>query len=99
MWGAVRRARGAAPPTAPGRRVVGPSAALAGLDAVGVIVAIITGHVVLAVLAGVLLVPLAGLAVLGARYRSRTSGNRLTIADRAHIASASKWRSRQDWTG
>jgi len=77
------------------RRVVGPSAALAALDAVAVAVAIATGHAVLAIVAGVLLVLLAALAVLGARH----GGNRLSIADRARIAAASKWRSRQDWSG
>jgi len=77
------------------RRVVGPSAALAVLDAIAVVVAIAAGHVVLAIVAGVLFVPLAALAVLGARY----GGNRLTMADRARVAAASKWRSRQDWSG
>lgn len=78
------------------RRVVGPSAALAGLDAVAFVVALASGHVVLAVVAAVLLVPLAGLALLGARY---AGGPRLTLTDRQRIAAASRWRSKQSWTG
>jgi len=77
------------------RRVVRPSAALAALDAIAVVVAIATGHAVLAIVAGVLFVPLAALAVLGARY----GGHRLSMADRARVAAASKWQSRQDWSG
>jgi hypothetical protein len=77
-----------------GRRVVGPSAGLAVLDAVAVVVAIATGHVVLAIVAAVLFVPLAVLALLGRRY-----GNRLTVADRARIMVASRWRSHQNWDG
>jgi len=79
----------------PRRRVVGPSAALAGLDLVAVIVAAVTGHVVLAIVAAVLFVPLAGLAVMGARF----AANRLSFAERQQVAAASSWRSRQAWTG
>ena len=78
------------------RRVVGPSGALAALDVVAVVVAVATGHVVLAIVAGVLLVPLASLAVLGLRYGN---GAAITGADRARIAAASRWSSRQDWSG
>src|SRR3954452_934526 len=62
------------------RRVVIPAAGLAGLDLIGVGGAAATGHVVLAIVAAVLFVPLATLAVLGAR--AGTDPNRLTAADR-----------------
>ena len=78
------------------RRVVGPSAALAGLDLIAVVIALVTGHWVLAVFAAVLLIPLAALAVLGTRYGKP---GRVTVADRMRIAAASRWRSKQDWTG
>jgi hypothetical protein len=80
------------------QRVVAPSGALAAADAVGVIAAAATGHALLAVLAAVLFVPLAAIAAFGARF---AAGDplRLTAADRKAIASASRWESRQDWTG
>src|SRR4051812_17468865 len=79
------------------RRVVVPSALLAGLDAIGVVVAAVTGHVVLAVVAAALFVPLAALAVIGSR--AGKDPTRLTAGDRLAIASASRWKSRQSWTG
>lgn len=93
----ANRADPAAPPADVRRRVVVPSALLAGLDAIGVVVALATGHVVLAVVAAVLLVPLATLAVLGAR--AGQDPTRLTVGDRRAIAAASRWQSRQSWTG
>jgi hypothetical protein len=90
----AKLAAGPASPADLGRRVVGPSAGLAVLDAVAVAVAIGTGHVVLAIVAAVLFVPLAVLAVLGTRY-----GNSLTVADRTRVMAASRWRSRQKWDG
>jgi hypothetical protein len=80
------------------RRVVVPSAALAVVDAVAVVAALAAGHWVLAVLAGVLFVPLAGLAVVGAGLLRRDP-LRLTSAERRTIAAASQWDTRQQWTG
>src|SRR3954452_24348287 len=79
-------------------RVVAPSGALAAADAVGIIAAAATGHALLAVLAAVLFVPLAAIAALGARFAARDP-LRLSAADRKAIAAASRWESRQDWTG
>jgi hypothetical protein len=92
----------AAPAGGPGahvvRGVVGPSALLAVLDAIGVVVGIAYGHFVLAALAAVLFVPLAAVALLGARIAAR-GHDRLTLADRRAISAASRWESRQSWTG
>lgn len=81
-----------------GARVVLPSALLALLDAIGVVVGIVAGHYVLAVVAAVLFVPLAALAIAGARLAARDP-LRLSVADRRAIATASRWQSKQAWTG
>src|SRR3954452_1114464 len=93
----ANRADPAAPVTDVRRRVVVPSALLAGLDAIGVVVAAVTGHVVLEVVAAILFVPLAALAVIGSR--AGQDPTRLTAGDRLAIAAASRWKSRQSWTG
>jgi hypothetical protein len=79
-------------------RVVVPSATFAVVDAVAVGALAGGGHVVLAIVAGVLFVPFAALAVAGARYASRDP-LRLNASERRAIAAASTWESRQVWTG
>lgn len=80
------------------RRVVVPSAVLALLDAVLLVIALVAGNGVLAVVAAVLLIVFAAVAVLG---RRATSGDslRLTAADRLAIAGAGRWTSSQAWSG
>jgi hypothetical protein len=79
-------------------KVVVPCAVLAVLDAVALVVAAVTGHPGLAIVAGLLFVPLAGLAVIGAGMLRRDTV-RLTLADRRAMAAASRWDSKQAWTG
>jgi hypothetical protein len=79
-------------------RVVLPSSLLAAVDAVLLVVAVVTGHVVLAVVTAVLFVGFVALAALGARF-ARTDPLRLTPAERQAVGAASQWRSTQDWTG
>jgi hypothetical protein len=79
-------------------RVVLPSGALAVVDGVGVGIGAADGHPVLAIAAGILFVPLAALAVFGARFAGRNP-SRLTLRDRRALARASQWHSRQSWTG
>jgi hypothetical protein len=79
-------------------KVVIPCALLAVVDVIALIVAIATGHVVLAVVAGILFVPLAVLAVIGAGIMRRDP-LQLTPADRRAIDAASRWDSKQSWTG
>jgi hypothetical protein len=79
-------------------KVVVPCAVLAALDAVAFAVALVTGHPVLAIVAGLLFVPLAALAVIGAGMLRRDT-IRLTLADRRAMEAASRWDSKQDWTG
>jgi hypothetical protein len=80
------------------QRVVLPAGSLAALDAVGVGVAAGGGHPILAIGAGVLFVPLAGLAGAAARWATRDP-LRLTTLERREITKASRWESRQLWTG
>jgi hypothetical protein len=79
------------------RRIVLPSGLLAAVDAVGVGVAAVSGHVLLAIVAAVLFVPLAALAIAGARFGNDPM--RLTSADRRALSAASRWQSTQSWTG
>lgn len=79
-------------------KVVVPCAVLAALDVIALIVAAVTGHPVLAIVAGLLFVPLAGLAVIGAGMLRRDT-IRLTLADRRAMEAASRWDSKQAWTG
>jgi hypothetical protein len=79
-------------------RVVLPSAAFAGLDAVGIGVGAAAGHTVLAIFAGVLFIPFAGIAGAGARFAGRDP-LRFTAADRRQVSAASRWESGQEWTG
>jgi hypothetical protein len=80
------------------QRVVLPSGSLAALDGVGAGVAAADGHPVLAIGAGVLFVPLAVLAAAATRWGSRDP-LRLTTLERREITKASRWESRQLWTG
>jgi hypothetical protein len=80
------------------QRVAIPSAVLALLDAVGIGVAAAGGHVVLAILAGVLFVPFAVMAVAAARFAAQDP-LRLSGRDRRAIAQAGSWQSQQPWTG
>lgn len=79
---------------------VKPRVTLAGLvavvDAVLLVVALVTGHPVLAIVAGLLLVLLGGAALAA---RRTTPGPRLSPAELKAIRVASRWRSQQDWTG
>jgi hypothetical protein len=81
-----------------GSRIVLPSAVLAVLDAIGIVIGIATDRYALAIVAAVLFVPLTTAAVLGARFAKRDP-LRLTAADRRAIADASRWESKQAWTG
>jgi len=80
------------------QRIVLPSGTLAALDAVGVGVAAGSGHPILAIGAGVLFVPLAGLAGTAARWAGRDP-LRLSTLERREITKASRWESKQLWTG
>jgi hypothetical protein len=84
--------------TVSARRVVLPATLLALLDLVGVTAGLSTGHYVLAVIAGILFVPLAGIAGIGAGLLRRRPA-RLTGPERRAIAAASRWDSKQAWTG
>ena len=88
---------GGRPPTDLAKIVV-PCALLAVLDAVAVVIALATGHNVLAVVAGILFVPLAALAVIGAGLMRRDP-LQLTPADRRAMNAASRWDAKQAWTG
>lgn len=77
---------------------VGPAAALAGLDAVLLVFAVVTGHTGLAIGAGVLLVLLGGAAFVLARVTPPT-GPRLSPSDLKAIRLASQWRSPHAWAG
>jgi hypothetical protein len=79
-------------------KVVVPCAVLAVADLIALVIAIATGHYVLAVVAGILFVPLAALAVIGAGLMRRDP-LQLAPADRRAMAAASRWDSKQDWTG
>jgi hypothetical protein len=79
-------------------KVVVPCAVLAVLDLIALVVAIATGHAVLAVVAGILFVPLAALAVIGAGIMRRSPAQ-LTLADRRAMVLASRWDSKQSWAG
>jgi hypothetical protein len=80
------------------RRVVGPSAGLAVLDAVAVVVAAAKGSTILAIAAGVIFVVFAGMAISGARFAT-SDPLRLGTADRRAVDAARRWKSRQDWSG
>ena len=80
------------------QRVVVPSAGLAVLDLLGVIVGFARGQVLLAIVALVLFVPFATIAVLGARFAA-ADPLRLSPAENRAIAAAGRWQSRLDWTG
>lgn len=86
-------ARGGPDPVKP--RVT-PAALVTVVDAVLLVVALVTGHVVLAIVAAGLLV-LIGAAALAARRQ--TPGPRLSPAELNAIRVASRWRSQQAWTG
>lgn len=79
-------------------KVVVPCAVLAALDAVAFVVALVSDHPVLAIVAGLLFVPLAALAAIGAGMLRRDTV-RLTLADRRAMEAASRWDSKQAWTG
>lgn len=79
-------------------KVVVPCALLALVDVIVLIIAIASGHYVFAVLAGVLFVPLAALAAMGAGMMRRDP-LQLTVAERRAMAIASRWDSKQAWTG
>jgi hypothetical protein len=79
-------------------RVVAPAGLLALLDLAGVAAGLSSGHDVLAVIAGILFVPLAAIAVVGAGLLRRDPA-RLSGAERRAIAAASQWDSKQSWTG
>ncbi len=79
-------------------RAVAPSAVLAVLDLLAVIVGFARGQVLLAIVALVLFVPFTAIAVLGARFAG-SDPLRLNPAEKRAIAAASHWQSRQDWTG
>jgi hypothetical protein len=80
------------------QRVALPSAFFAVLDAIAVGALAAAGHVVLAVVAGVLFVPFAVLAVGATRFAVQDP-LRLGPAERRAIADAGQWESRQAWTG
>jgi hypothetical protein len=80
------------------QRVVLPSGTLALVDAAGVVIGAAAGHYVLAAVAAVFFVPLAAIAGLGARFASRDP-LRLSTRDRRAINDASRWHSKQVWTG
>ncbi|HEV7205736.1 MAG TPA: hypothetical protein VGN18_14095 [Jatrophihabitans sp.] len=86
-------ARGGADPVKP--RVTAASA-VAVLDAILLVIALVTGHWVLAIVAGVLLVLLGGAALAA---RRATPGPRLNPAELRAIRVASRWRSEQAWSG
>lgn len=79
-------------------RVVVPSAVLAVLDAAGVVAGLASGHYLLAVVAGLLFVPLAAIAVIGAGLLRRDP-LRLTGPERRALAAASRWDSNLPWSG
>jgi hypothetical protein len=74
-------------PTSPDvwKRVVVPCALFAALDLVALVVALVTGHVVLAVFAAVLFVPFALLAVLGARFAWQTGRAEVDPEQKGHV--------------
>jgi hypothetical protein len=90
-------APGGRPPTDLGKIVV-PCALLAVVDVIALVIAIATGHYVFAVVAGILFVPLAALAVIGAGMMRRDPAQ-LAPTDRRALAAASRWDSKQAWTG
>jgi len=73
-------------------------ALLAVLDAVVAIIAVATGHTVFAILAGILFLLLAAFA-LAARSAMRRDPAQVTPVDRRAIQAASRWDSKQSWTG
>jgi hypothetical protein len=80
------------------QRVVVPSGGLAVLDAAGIAAGAGSGHWLVTAGAALLFVPLAVLAGLGARFAARDP-LRLSTRDRRAIGGASRWVSRQAWTG
>ncbi|MGI8679001.1 MAG: hypothetical protein ACR2LX_10010 [Jatrophihabitans sp.] len=80
------------------RKTVLPSAVLALLDAVLLIVALASGSTVLAVVAAALFAVFAG-AALAARRSGAGNGLRLSGRDRRAIVEACRWTSSQQWTG
>ena len=78
------------------KRVVLPSATLALLDAVLLVVAAVQGATVLAIVAAVLLVAFATAAVVAVRY-VRADPLLLDPGDHAAIAAAGRWTSDQPW--
>ncbi len=88
-------------PTAPPHiwgRIVVPCAIFAVLDLVGVVVAVRSGNLVLAVLAGVLFVPFAAAAIVGAKVAKGLTAQPGS-ASGPRAVNAGRWRSRQSWTG
>ena len=71
---------------------------LAALDVVVVIIAIATGHTVFAIVAGILFLLLAAFA-LAARSAMRRDPAQVPPPDRRAIHAASRWDSKQSWTG
>lgn len=67
------------------KRVVVPCGLFAALDLVALVVALVTGHVVLAVFAAVLFVPFSLLAVLGARFAWRTRRGEIDPKRKGHV--------------
>ena len=67
------------------KRVVAPCALFAALDLVAIVVALVTGHVVLAVFAAVLFVPFALLAVLGARFAWQSRRTEIEPEQKGHV--------------
>lgn len=79
-------------------RVVLPSAVLAVLDAILLILALTSGSTALAVVAGVLLVLFTAVALAG-RRAAAADQSRLTARDRIAVADAGRWSSGQQWSG
>jgi hypothetical protein len=79
-------------------KVFATCALLAVLDAVVVVIAIVTGHVVFAIVAGVLFLLLAAFA-LAARSATHRDPAQVRPLDRRAIGAASRWDSKQSWTG
>lgn len=80
------------------RKVVVPCTLLALVDLVVLVIAVTGGRYVFAVVAGILFVPFAALAVIGAGI-ARRDQVQLSLADRRAMAVASRWDSKQQWTG
>jgi hypothetical protein len=79
------------------RRVALPSIGLAVLDAVALVAAAISGHVLLAVLAAVALAVLLLTAIGGFRVATQDP-LRMTAHDQEAIAASARWQSRQAWS-